>query len=72
MTSPPARVPSAHQVVRLIVFLMNLTEPSPRPRFTPPGWLLVGFAVLQMPNPDIFETSLVLAQEIVFGAPKWL
>ena len=38
MTSPPARVPRANQVVRLIEFLMNLTEPSQNVAFTPPGW----------------------------------
>ena len=28
----------AHQVVGLMVFLMNLTEPSKNVTFTPPGW----------------------------------
>ena len=37
MTSPPLRVPMAHQVARATVFLMNLTEPSPKPMLSPPG-----------------------------------
>ena len=37
-TSPPARVPMAHQVWRLIESLMNLTEPSAIIALTPPGW----------------------------------
>lgn len=37
MTSPPAIVPSALQVIGLIVFLMNRTEPSQNEVFTPPG-----------------------------------
>ena len=40
MTSPPARVPRAHQVFRLMVFLMNLTEPSAIRTLAPPGWKL--------------------------------
>jgi hypothetical protein len=44
MTSPTLRLPSAHQVWRLTESLMNRTEPSVRPRFTPPGWLLFAAA----------------------------
>ena len=63
MTSPPFRVPSARQVCRLTEFLMNLTEPSPRSRLTPPGWLLLGgmTARLTMKNPH----------ERVFGVVTW-
>ena len=38
MTSPPALVAIAPQVAMLTLFLMNLTEPSRNPTFTPPGW----------------------------------
>jgi hypothetical protein len=41
MTSDPARLPSAHHVVVLTVFLMNRTEPSANNTFTPPGCRLV-------------------------------
>ena len=37
MTSPPALVPRAHQVLMLMVDLMNFTLPSAIPTFTPPG-----------------------------------
>jgi hypothetical protein len=37
-TSPPARVPSAFQIERLMLLLMNRTEPSMSRTFTPPGW----------------------------------
>ena len=37
-TSPPARVPSQFQIERLILLLMNRTEPSMSRTFTPPGW----------------------------------
>ena len=37
-TSPPARVPRAFQIERLILLLMNRTEPSMSRTFTPPGW----------------------------------
>ena len=42
MTSPPARVPSACQVLMSIESLMKRTEPSPRSMFTPPGCRLLG------------------------------
>lgn len=35
-TSPPLRVPSAHQAGRLTVSLMYLTEPSAKHMLTPP------------------------------------
>ena len=38
MTSPPARVPSAFQIERLMLLLMNRAEPSMSRTFTPPGW----------------------------------
>ena len=37
-TSPPARVPSAFQIERLMLLLMNRAEPSMSRTFTPPGW----------------------------------
>ena len=37
ITSPPARVPRAHQVLTLMVDLMALTEPSQNRTLTPPG-----------------------------------
>ena len=37
ITSPPALVPRAHQVWIPMVALMNLTEPSQKRTFTPPG-----------------------------------
>ncbi len=37
-TSPPDAVAMAAQVVGLTLSLMNLTEPSRKPTFTPPGW----------------------------------
>ena len=40
MTSLPALVPRAHQVVRLMLFLMKITCPSPIRTLAPPGWLL--------------------------------
>ncbi len=46
MISPLPRVPRAHQVVRLTVFLMNRTEPSMNETLQPPGWLLEGFMAL--------------------------
>ena len=45
ITSPPFRVPSAHQGWTLTLSLMNLTEPSEKATFTPPGWLLLGGAM---------------------------
>jgi hypothetical protein len=40
ITSPPLRLPSAHQVCGLTELLMNRTEPSAKASFTPPGcWL---------------------------------
>ena len=44
MTSPPALVPSAHQVYMLIEFLMNRQLPSAIRTFTPPGWRLLALA----------------------------
>src|SRR5579883_2706225 len=41
-TSPPLRVPRAHQAWRPTVSLTNLTEPSAKAMSTPPGWLLLG------------------------------
>lgn len=38
MTSPPPIVPRARQVTKLMVSLMNRTEPSAKTVFTPPGW----------------------------------
>ena len=38
MISPFPLVPRAHQTLRLIVFLMNRTLPSPSRTLTPPGW----------------------------------
>jgi hypothetical protein len=38
MTSPPAMVASAHQVMLEMVLLTNLTEPSIRVTLTPPVW----------------------------------
>src|SRR5262245_18303630 len=40
MTSPPARVASAHDDCRAIVSLTNRTDPSARAKVSPPGWLL--------------------------------
>ena len=40
ITSLPAIVPSAHQVVWLMEFLTNWTCPSAIRTFTPPGWKL--------------------------------
>src|SRR5262249_11730515 len=37
-TSPPALVAIAHQTAVLTVYLINRTEPSMNPTFTPPGW----------------------------------
>ncbi len=42
MVSPPLRVPMAHQLCGETESLMKWTEPSAKPTFTPPGWLLVG------------------------------
>jgi hypothetical protein len=44
ITSPLARVPSAHQVAWLIPFFTNRTLPSPISALTPPGWLLLTLA----------------------------
>src|SRR3954452_22367450 len=41
MTSPEARVPRAHQVMRLTESLMNLTLPSENTALTPPGCALL-------------------------------
>src|SRR4051812_24120209 len=38
MTSPPPMVPRANQVGYAMLLLMNLTEPSSIPRWTPPEW----------------------------------
>src|SRR3954452_17496609 len=40
ITSPPAFVPKAHQLVWLTLFLMNFTLPSLMSVFTPPEWRL--------------------------------
>jgi hypothetical protein len=45
MTSPRLRLPRAHHVFGATVFLMKWTEPSAKPTFTPPGWLLPGGAL---------------------------
>jgi hypothetical protein len=37
MTSPPLTEPRSIQIVPLIVFYMNFTEPSPNRALTPPG-----------------------------------
>src|SRR5580700_11359928 len=42
ITSPPARVPRAFQVVRFTLDLTNRTEPSSNSRLTPPGWNELG------------------------------
>src|SRR4051794_17880803 len=49
MTSPPARLPKAHQVAWPIVSLTNFTEPSPMATLTPPGWLLVALIAARYP-----------------------
>ena len=41
MTSPPARVPRAHQLITLTESLTNRTEPSEKRIFTPPGMVTV-------------------------------
>src|SRR5262245_51794998 len=52
MTSPPPRVPSAHQTGWLTESLMNLTEPSPARTLTPPGWKLSRLAKTErLPEP---------------------
>src|SRR5262249_11550404 len=40
VTSPPARVARADQVARLMLLLMNFTEPSQNAALTPPEWAL--------------------------------
>ena len=47
-TSPPERVPSALQVGRATLLLMNRTEPSPISTLTPPGWRLEGGTCIGM------------------------
>ena len=41
ITSPPARVPNAHQTCGLMVDLTNRTLPSQKRTFTPPGCRLL-------------------------------
>ena len=63
MTSPPAFVARAHQVVWLTASLMKRTEPSRKPTLTPPGWFelaLTSVAVLLM-------TPLLNPQDLWFG-----
>src|SRR3984957_4320747 len=72
MISPPARVPSAHHVCRLTVFLMNWTWPSPMAMFTPPGWLLLGgIPSCSLPSPCVFP-SFWLSQPRLLGGIQWL
>ena len=40
--------------------LMNRTEPSPMPTFTPPGWLLV--AVMAAATPPLFGSEKNVAE----------
>ena len=49
MTSLAPLVPRAHQVMRAIAFLTNLTLPSAKPTLTPPGWLLLAVMAAQVP-----------------------
>ena len=62
MTSSPFRVPRAHQVIRLIEFLMNFTLPSAMQALTPPGWLLLAGAEkpLSMPQPGLQLVAAVV------------
>src|SRR5262245_24637769 len=72
-TSRPLRWPSAHQVFRSIVSLMNFTEPSAMATFTPPGWLLVGGSeAYAPPNVSHAESLVVFWQESWFGPPMWM
>ena len=38
MTSPPFRVTRLRRITTLVVSLRNLTLPSPKRQFAPPGW----------------------------------
>src|SRR5262249_43683804 len=65
--SPPLRVPSAHQVVAETESLMKWTDPSPKPTFTPPGWLLVGGDIPAYPPQPCVVWSVGLRQVSKFG-----
>ena len=69
MTSPPLRVPSAHQTGRLIVSLMNWTWPSPMTTLTPPGWLLVAVIAAAHPPLAASEVKLPWAPKKPLSAP---
>jgi hypothetical protein len=48
-TSPPLRLPSAHQVDAATESLTNRTEPSVKHTLTPAGWLLLAVDMPQVP-----------------------
>ena len=69
MTSPPFRVPRARHVGRLTEFLTNLTEPSPKSTFTPPGWRLDGGTCIDMFTMPVLGNP---AHVLWFGVEVWL
>ena len=73
ITSPPARVPMAHQTERATESLMNFTEPSAKPTLTPPGWLLVAVTAPPMPPQPVSERPKAEFPTHVmeFGVIQW-
>ena len=76
MTSPPALVAIAPQVWRLTESLMNLTEPSQNPTFTPPEWYdwapIIVMSSLPGNGPNELPVAFEKKQAGLFGASRWL
>jgi hypothetical protein len=72
MTSPPALVAREPHVPRLTLFLMNLTEPSRKPTFTPPEWFELAPTMVRSGCGEPLPTSFEKTQLSPFGAMMWL
>ena len=76
MTSPPALVAMAPRCWRLMLSLMNLTEPSRNPTFTPPEWFDWAPIIVMSSLPGNVAEPLPVAfekkQAVLFGARRWL
>src|SRR3954453_5998309 len=73
MTSPPAMVARAPQVAGLTLSLMNLTEPSQKATFTPPGGF--DWAPIIVRSTRLLDgrpLSLMKKQPSWLGGMRWL
>src|SRR5262249_34052375 len=73
ITSPPLRVPRAHQISMAMVSLTGRTEPSAISTLTRPAWRLLAVqAPLNWRNRPVALRSMPYSQLHGFGGITWL